>query len=257
MSERLSRLQADQTTLAAHAGGAVAIGGRAYPRSDALVALGSALDRLPMTVNETRRFELGNYRGLRFGLVLHPNFAPEAYLEGEGRRLEPLSREHHGPRAILNAVERLAGGCATACTGLKKELDVARAQLRDYQARLGIPFAHDGYLAELTSLRDALKARLSGSPSEPAGETGPGVGELAGRIKALRAAHAIDAPPGRAPQKQAAAEEPVTTRIRRRAASRVTESVDSKDASHTEPQRTFQDREAASSRRLAPELSPR
>ncbi len=37
----------------------------------------------------------------------------------------------------------------------------AESQLRDYQARLGKPFPHDTYLAELTGLRDQLKAGLS------------------------------------------------------------------------------------------------
>ena len=47
-------------------------------------------------------------------------------------------------------------------------------------------------------------------------EAGPSVSELAEQIKALKAAHSIEATPQRVRQKQSTAEEPVTARIRRR-----------------------------------------
>ena len=65
---------------------------------------------MPKKVRETARIPLGNYRGLGFGIVLHSQFAPEVYLEGFTTRMETLSRDHHGPRAVLNALERLADG---------------------------------------------------------------------------------------------------------------------------------------------------
>ena len=40
--------------------------------------------------------------------VGHPQFAPEVYLEGETTRQSMLSREHHEPRTVLNATERLS-----------------------------------------------------------------------------------------------------------------------------------------------------
>ena len=114
-------------------------------------------------------------------------------MEGATTRQDSLSREHQGPGAILNAVERLAGGYGAERSGVEQDLGVAQAQLRDYQAGLGLPFPHAEYLDRLAALRDQFKARLSGS----APEKGPGVAELAGGIKTLKAAQVIDTAPER------------------------------------------------------------
>ena len=151
-----------------------------------------------------------------FGLVLHEQVPPDVYLEGAITRQSSLSQEHQGPRAVLNALERLASGYGPECDRIRQDLAIAESQLRDYQARLGAPFLHDGYLSELTTLRDQLKAGLSGKTPEPGSEPPPSVSELAARIKALKAAHSIEATPQRIRQKQSSAEEPVTARIRRR-----------------------------------------
>ena len=127
-----------------------------------------------------------------------------------------LSREHQGPRAILNAVERLANGYGTDIERVRQDLGIAEGQLRDYQARLGKPFTLDAYLSELTALRDQLKAGLSRAAHQQENEEGPSVSEIAAKIKALKAAHNIDATPQRVRQKHSSAEEPVTARIRRR-----------------------------------------
>ncbi|MGD0768002.1 MAG: hypothetical protein ABSB42_07385 [Tepidisphaeraceae bacterium] len=71
----------------------------------------------------------------------------------------------------------------------------------------------------MTTLRDQLKAGLSGRTPEPGSDSTPSVPELADHIKALQAAHNIDPTPQRVRQKQTSAEEPVTARIRRRAES--------------------------------------
>jgi hypothetical protein len=190
--------------------------------------LGDALDTLPVQVSQTKRFPLGQYRGLRFGVLMHPLGASEVYLEGAATRDALLSREHHGPRAVLNALERLANGYGSECERTGKDLDIAESQLRDYQARLGMPFAHEDYLARLTSLRDRLKAGLaspnpadegglSATGTEEVGEKKPTVAELAEKIKALRASHTIETTPDRSsPRRSASAEEPVTARLRRR-----------------------------------------
>ena len=68
----------------------------------------------------------------------------------------------------------------------------------------------------MTALRDQLKAGLSASHGQGA-EGGPTVAEIAAQVKALKAAHNIEATPQRVRQKHSAAEEPVTARIRRRA----------------------------------------
>ena len=100
-----------------------------------------------------------------------------------------------------------------------QDLAIAEGQLRDHEARLGRPFAHDAYLAELTDLRDQLKAGLSQATPEAGQAARRPVAELAERIKALKAAHTIDAAPERTTPRRIAAEEPVTARIRRRSES--------------------------------------
>jgi hypothetical protein len=220
LSDRLSRLTEDEATTKAHASDPVIIGGRTYPGEDIAEVLGGRLDALPKSVRETTRIPLGTYRGLRFGLVLHSQFPPDVYLEGATTRQSTLSRDHHGPRAVLNALERLAGACGSDCVRVQQDLTIAESQLRDYQASLGKPFLHDAYLAELTTLRDQLKAGLSGATPEPGDEQRPSVSELAERIKALKATHSIDPTPQRVRQKHSSAEEPVTARIRRRTEAR-------------------------------------
>jgi hypothetical protein len=215
LSERLSHLTADQTTATAHADDPITIGCRAHAREDTYVVLGSLLEALPRTVRDTRRVPLGVYRGLRFGLILHPHFPPDVYLEGAATRQSMLSRDHQGPRAVLNAVERLANAYGSECERVRQDLGIAAAQLRDHQARLGKPFPHADYLSELTTLRDALKASLSGIAPDEGDGPHPHICELAERIKALRGSQSIEAIQERINPRQSSAEEPVTTRIHR------------------------------------------
>jgi hypothetical protein len=127
-----------------------------------------------------------------------------------------LSREHHGPRAILNAAERLANGYGSECARFQQDLAIAESQLRDYQTRLGKPFSHDAYLYELTNLRDLLKAGLSGTAPNLGAEPQLAVAELAERIKGLKAANTLETTSQRAGKRSCSTEEPVTSRIRRR-----------------------------------------
>ena len=138
------------------------------------------------------------------------------YLEGTITRQSTLSREHQGPRAVLNSLERLVGSYGSDCVRVRQDLSIAEGQLRDYQARLGKPFLHETYLSELTALRDQLKAGLSHAAHQSGNDEGPNASDLADKIKALKAAHSIEATPQRVRQKQYTAEEPVTARIRRR-----------------------------------------
>ena len=217
LNERLSSLTADETTATTHARDRITIGKQTWSHKDAPAVLGSKLDALPKNVSETTRMPLGIYQGLRFGIVQHPQFAPDVYLEGATYRRYTLSRDHQGPRAVLNALERLATGYGSECVRVRQELAIAESQLRDYQARLGKPFAHEAYLSELTALRDQLKAALSGGNSGSDDDDGPSAFGLADKIKALKAANTIEATPQRVRQKHSTAEEPVTARIRRRA----------------------------------------
>ena len=216
LSERLSKLSTDEATAKEHVTDPITIGGRTYPREDIPEILGGKLDGLPKNVRETTRISLGTYRGLRFGLVLHSQFPPDVYLEGEATRQTSLSREHQGPRAVLNALERMTNAYGSECDRVRQDLTIAESQHRDYQARLGKPFLHDGYLSELAALRDQLKAGLSANSHQPDKEEGPSASELADKIKALKVANSIEATPQRARQKHSTSEEPITARIRRR-----------------------------------------
>jgi hypothetical protein len=216
LNERLSKLATDEATATAHAADPVTVGKRAWPREDAPAVLAERLDYLPRNVRDTTRVPIGTYRGLSFGMVLHPQFPPDVYLEGAITRQSGLSRDHQGPRAVLNALERLANGYASECVRVRQDLAIAESQLRDYRERLGKPFAHDAYLTELTNLRDQLKAGLSATHHDDGNEDGPTVSDLAEKVKALKAANTIEAAPQRVQRKQAAAEEPITARIRRR-----------------------------------------
>jgi N12 class adenine-specific DNA methylase len=213
--ERLAKLEADNDTQLNHFGDRITIGERHCPMSEIQGALAAMLDTLPIRVSESRRAPLGMYHGLRFGLILHPSSPPDVFLEGSSVRRDTLSREHQGPRAIWNAVERLGGGYGRECAELRQDLGIAEGQLRDYQQRLGQPFAQESYRDQLASLRDQLKAALSNRATEQNPNAATSAVELAEKIKSLRAAHAGVAVAERAPHQERAAAEPIVTRIRK------------------------------------------
>lgn len=217
-TKRVSDLATDLETLRSHAGDPLTIGERPTRPDDVMAMLGDRLDSLPPAVLQTRRFPLGVYRGLRFGIVLHSQFAPDVYLEGAAVRHATLSREFHGPRAVLNAVERLASGTESQCTAARNDLALSQGQLRDYQARLGKPFAHNAYQSDLTDLRDRLKSALSVTTPEPGPEAVVTPQDLADRIRGLKESHSLDSTPlsPRLSTNNPTAERPVTSRIRER-----------------------------------------
>jgi N12 class adenine-specific DNA methylase len=216
LSLRLEGLTQDLETSRVHESDPIRIGNRTCSRDEVTGVLGKILDRLPETLHETRQVSLGTYRGLAFGIVLHPYGAPEIVIEGAITRHASLSSEHHGPRAVLNALDRLIGSYPAQVETTRQELGIAQGQLRDYEARLGAAFPHDSYLSELCRLRDGLKAGLSAYAPEHADGV-PTAAQLAEQIKVLRAAHTIDATPQRLGTRATVrAEEPVTRRIRRR-----------------------------------------
>ncbi len=228
LTEQLNKLSEDATTLAQHADDQLVIAGRKCLPDDALKTLTSSLNTIPVRVRETTRVPLGTYRGLRFGLVLHANQSTDVFLEGATTQHAGLSRDHHGPRAILNALERITSETRSDCGKLEQHLSLAQTQLQDYQSRLGNVFVHASYLDELTHLRDQLKILLShtnhtytdetnqaataGSPATP---DQPTVSEIAAKIKSLKATHTLEPTPHRATSQLSTSEEPVTTRIRR------------------------------------------
>ena len=149
------------------------------------------------------------------------HYAPEVYLEGQATRKVSLKRNHQGPRAVLNAVIRLTDGYTAECDDLRQRPAVAESQLRDYQSRIGKPFALESYFSQLTVLRDQLKAGLAGSTPASDKDTAPTAMQIAEQIKALLAANKTDAMPERTAKRAASAAEPVTLRIRRKGAADV------------------------------------
>jgi hypothetical protein len=115
--------------------------------------------------------------------------------------------ESRGPRAVLNAIERLGRGYGIECERTQEDLGIAETQLQDSQARVGLPFPHAEYLSQVTGSRDGLKAGLAAA--EPK-EGEPMVANLAERIKALRAANSVDATSERTSARRVSAEGPVT-----------------------------------------------
>ena len=174
------------------------------------------LDALPLNVRDGTRLPIGTYQGLTFGVVLHERTPTDVYVEGKATRQTSLSREHHGPRAVLNAIERLVSGYGPEAQRIGEDLAIAVSQLRDYRECLGATFGHEGYIKQLTDMRNQLKAGLSGNLSASDRKSAT-VAEVAEHIKAIMASQNIDATPQRAGQRQVTAAEPITASIRRRA----------------------------------------
>ncbi len=216
LSDRIANFKADIATADKHADDSVEIGGQKCVRDEVAGALAGKLDALPLSVRDGTRVPLGTYQGLAFGVVLHERTPTDVYVEGKATRQTSLSREHHGPRAVLNAVERLVSGYGPEALRIGEDLTIAQSQLRDYQGRLGATFDHEEYITQLTDLRNQLKAGLSGNVSSSDKKTAT-VAEVAEHIKAIMASQNIDATPQRAGQRSATAAEPITASIRRRA----------------------------------------
>jgi N12 class adenine-specific DNA methylase len=174
--------------------------------------IGHRMSRMPEKVSETYRTKLGTHRGLEAGIILHPLGGTEVYLDGAVRCRETLMRDNPGPRAVLNALERLADGYEADIRHLKAEIALKQGQFRDYESRLGKPFEHEEYRSQLSDLRDQLKLGLS----EKAPEGGTPTAELAERIRKLRESVTVEAAPERVTRKAVRAERPVTARIRER-----------------------------------------
>jgi hypothetical protein len=231
LERRRDALEQDIVTVTAHARDLISIGERRYGREEAPEALALRLKTLPALVPQTHTVPLGVYRGLTFGLVLHPQGAPEIYVEGALRRCAQLARDFHGSRAILNAVERLIGSLEGEREKTVRDFGIAQGQRRDYEAHLGASFAHTGYLDELTSLRNQLESALSNTAQQGSDAALPDVRAIVERIKTLTATHTLDAAPERAaPRPIATVAEAITTRIRQREQAEATPQPDGQPA---------------------------
>jgi N12 class adenine-specific DNA methylase len=216
LRQRLENLQADHETCKQHTGPAVQIGERPISQDDLAAVLGGRLETLKARVPNHQRVLLGKYHGLSFGMLLHPEALPEVYLEGAVCRMTRVSSATPGPRAIMNALERLTDSCSVEIAHVERDITIGESQLRDYQSRIGSCFAHEDYVRELTELRDALRRRLTGSGATEGAPDEPNTGELASRIKSLMAGNTAESSPALPQRRVISAEEPVTTRIRRR-----------------------------------------
>jgi hypothetical protein len=199
LGARIAALTQDVETAEAHTNDPLIIGGRSCGKDEVYELLAQRLQSLPAGVIEARSIPLGIYCGLSFGMALFPHQTPEIFVEGAAARYASLSRDHHGPRAVLNAVERLVGTYDLERNRATRDLGIAQGQRRDFESRLGARFEHEAYLDELTSLRNQLELGLSGT--EP-------VDGIVERIMALRAAHTVESAPARAVA-AATAEEPI------------------------------------------------
>jgi hypothetical protein len=204
LEKRLEGMTTDKATLASS---------EAVPSQEAVA---ERMKRMPDRVSETYRSPLGKYRGLDASLILHPLGGTEIVLDGATRRRETLMRDNPGPRAVLNALERLANSYDYECRSHRAEIGVKQGQLRDYESRLGRPFEHGEYMGQLADLRDRLKEGLLEKAQQEPKPEGPSVAELAQRIGELRAANAVEAAPERTVRKAVRAERPVVARIRER-----------------------------------------
>ena len=200
LSERVDGLTTDMATMAGNAGTLTTEG------------IGERMKRMPEKVSETYRTRLGTFHGLEAGIILHPLGGTEVVLDGAVRCREQLIRDNPGPRAVLNALERLADGYEGDIRHLKAEIALKEGQLKDYESRLGKTFEHEEYASQLADLRDKLKLGLSEKPPEGSTPTA----ELAEQIRKLRESVTVEAAPERTVRKAARAERPVTARIRER-----------------------------------------
>ncbi len=209
LTDRVANMSADAETIETTNDSPLMIGGRRVAHGDEVEVLGGKLETLPEKVSENRQIPLGKYYGLEFGIILHPHFTPDAYLEGRSHREAMLSK-NAGPRAVLNALARIADSYRSEITTSERDLELAKSQLSDFEQRLGRKFEHEAYMTELTTLRDQLRTGLSEAPKEGM----PTVSDIAGQIKVLKSSQAVEA----APEREAvrvSAEEPVTARIKR------------------------------------------
>jgi hypothetical protein len=147
----------------------------------------------------------------------------DVVLEGRASQRTMLTREHPGPRAVLNAIVRVAEGHDIDLGIAWTNLRIARDRLASYTAWDESEFPGAAHSAALEEMRGQLQAGLSGhkeidladvSARAEAAMAGSGGGVEAGRERAEAAT---------------SAEEPVTTRILRGLAGAVRPVADDED----------------------------
>ena len=216
LSERITDLHADRQTVQERSDSGIQITKHWMPREDLLEALDKRLELLPSKVGDSRTISLGNYKGLEFGVILHPDGNPDAYLKGQATRCLRLHAPKFGPRALINALSRLEETLTSDLERLSRDLSVSQSQLNDYSSRLNLPFIHEHYQNTLTSLRDSLKDRLTSGRQAIEGE--PTETQLAEQIKSMLSEAKVDNTHSRSARTASQSAEPITARILRQTA---------------------------------------
>jgi hypothetical protein len=94
LEKRIADLTQDMATVSAN--DSFLVGGKTVVES----ALARVLNAIPENVDRQRRYPLGMYHGLAFGIERHPGGTTDVYLEGKTFRKSMLSRDAQGPRAV-------------------------------------------------------------------------------------------------------------------------------------------------------------
>ncbi|MCA9194596.1 MAG: DEAD/DEAH box helicase family protein [Planctomycetales bacterium] len=163
LAKRLEQLKADEVTLMANHL-SIVIDGQPVLKDQLQETIAKKLAYIPDEVMQARQFELGTFHGLKFGIQVTGYGTRDVYLQGSGFRCESLSREYAGPRAVLNAINRMVDTYALRIDDTRSALALAEQQLADYRERIDVPFAMDGYIEQLRELRDRLRLALTGEP---------------------------------------------------------------------------------------------
>lgn len=219
LGQRLNGLEADFIKATSTDLPEFSIEGHPYAAADITRIIAEKLERLPTQVSSPREFKLGEYSGLEFGLIAHPYGPKQLYLKGNETRVNDLSSDRNGPRAILNALQRMVSSYAERIDDTRQRLSVAEQQVKDYQERSGSKFEQEGYATELRSLRDQLRNALSQNENDTPKDEKPvlSASEIASQIEQLRSSqiisHGVEREHGK---KQTKAIEAITTQIHKR-----------------------------------------
>ena len=177
---------------------AITIGSRAAAATTQSAMLGDRLDALPQTSARRSAFRWASIAACVSAWCCIRNIAPEVYLEGAisaaGHAVPRTPRAAGRPQRPGAAGRRLRRGMRHASGRTWPSPKASSATTRPGS---GSPSPTTPTCRKLTALRDQLKAGLSGCGPGTGPRAAPSVAELAEQIKALKAAHTIEATPER------------------------------------------------------------
>lgn len=233
-----SDLQQDHETLRTHQDEGLKIGGRAHHPSDVNELLGNRLKSFSARQPRSRKLTLGTKCGLRFGVTADTDSRVSVFVDGATSMTRRLAGGTPGPRAVLNALDRIIEELPQRAEKVRVDIAQARKHLEDYRDRVGTPFEYEAYFSELSSLRNELNDALSRPEMSESGRDT--ANELATRIKQLIDRQSVKTTGNRPTQPlQQTTEVPIATRLRRYLnVSADTMETDHPDTCHPETERT-------------------